>query len=442
MMKLPLQREERTLKNGMKVILIRKEGFARSLFMIGIPAGSTNLMDEGEQGMIHHPQGCAHFLEHQMFRLNGEDVTYPLARAGAKTNACTSYDETCYYVWTNGDPYEPLRLLIEFVQTLEISPETVNKEKGIILSEYSQYDQDPESRLLKETFRSLYFNHPMREDILGTPQDISAMSDADLELFYKTWYDPGQLVLVGVTGQPLDALFAFIEQQEAAFPSAFQRPARKIMPEEPAGVLRESFTLKMDVDLAYACLGAKLAPCKKGPKEAVREDYMLNIWLNGIFSTLNPQFQSWLDTHLIGGMSGAEADIAEDHGYLLIYAQSNEPKRYLKTMKETLLKKEPLSKDVFESLLIREKASSIRLADQFESLASQSVEGYFKGFDPLEDLQLLETITLEELNAYIAGLDFSSLSETTIFPANLQMQEAEDIANAEAEKSLEEAEDR
>lgn len=419
-MKLPLQREMRTLSNGLKVILIRKEGFSKSLFMMGIPAGSTNIDDLQDGKVVHHPKGCAHFLEHQMFRLNGEDVTYPLARVQAKTNACTSYEETCYYVWTNADPFQPLDLLIDFVQTLDITDDTVNKEKGIILSEYSQYEQDPESRLLKESFRSLYRNHPMRDDILGTPTDIGNMTAKDLQDFYQTWYDPAQLVLVGVTGHELEPLFDFIEKKEAGFPTLFESPAGRIMPEEPLQVCQSRKEIGMDVDLSYACLSVKLPVPSKDMRQIVRDDYMINMWLNGTFGSMNEHFQTWLDTHLIGGMSGAEADISDDHAYILIYSQSDDPKLYLETMKEELLARRPLPDEVFESLLIREKASSIRAADQHETLAFQSVEGYFKGYDPLQDVEILDTITNQDVTDYIHSLDLQNMSFVEIHPLEAQ----------------------
>ena len=416
--RLPLERQIRTLSNGMKVILIHKEDFSKSLFMIGIPAGGTNITDQINGQIIKHPMGCAHYLEHQMFRLNGEDVTYPLARVRAKTNACTSYDETCYYVWTNADPFEPLKLLIDFVQNLEISDESVNKEKGIILSEYSQYEQEPESRLLNETFKSLYVNHPMREDILGRPEDISNMTAKHLQDFYTTWYDPAQIVLVGITGHDLEPIFECIEEKEANYPSSFAPDSQieRVLPEEPKEVLRQEFVLPMDVDLNYVCIGVKLNPRRKDGQQIVRDDYMLNLWLNGMFGSMNPQFQTWLDTHLIGGMSGAEGDLNRDHGYILIYAQSEDPRAYIQAMEEVLKKKEPLSQDVFDSLLIREKASSIRLADRFEALAFQSVEGHFEGFDPLKDLEVLDSITLDDVTDFINSLDFSHISHTIIHP--------------------------
>lgn len=417
-MKLPLKRQIYILKNGLKVILIQKEEFSKSLFMMGIPAGGTNQIDLVDGQTIKHRSGCAHFLEHQMFRLNGEDVTYALAQAQAKCNAATSYEDTCYFVYTHGDPFEPLRLLIEFVQTLEITPETVEKEKGIILSEYYQYDQDPESRLQLETFRSLYHFNPLRQDILGTPQDIQEMKVEDLEAFYKTWYDPSQLVLVGISGQDPQTLFSYIEKLEEKFPSRVDHQAKKYIPVEPSQVARPFFSVHMDIGLTYAGLGVKLTPLtsENSVQEMIKKDYMLNLWLNATFGAFSKDWQNWLDTHLIGASGGCEADIDFQHAYILIYAQTEQPQEYLKTMKQLLEEKPPLKPEVFESLLIQEKASTIRLLDRFEALAHISIDGSFLNYDPIDDLEILDSITLEDLNAYISTLNFSDFSETIVSP--------------------------
>ncbi|EJW92165.1 hypothetical protein EVA_19728, partial [gut metagenome] len=71
----------------------------------------------------------------------------------------------------------------------------------------------------------------------------------------------------------------------------------------------------------------------------------------------------------------------------------------------------------------REKASSIRMCERFEALASQSVEGYFKGYDPLEDLNVLESIHLEDVNCFIQNLNMEQISTTTILPLDHETQE-------------------
>ena len=71
----------------------------------------------------------------------------------AQTNAFTSYTETAYYFQTTSDIEKPLALLLDFVENLDIDQQSVEKEKESILSEYNMYEQNPEQRLLMNTWR-------------------------------------------------------------------------------------------------------------------------------------------------------------------------------------------------------------------------------------------------------------------------------------------------
>lgn len=416
MKKYPIERVEKTLENGMRVVLIHKPDFIRSLFMIGVPAGGNNVLEQCGETRIQRPSGCAHFLEHKMFRLNGEDVTYPLAAMRAQTNAFTTYTETCYYISTNADPKGPLGLLIDFVQNLDIDEESVDREKGIILSEYRQYAQDPDMRLLQESFRGMYSKHPLKTDILGTEEEISAMSVEDLESFYQAWYDPAQLVLCGITGRDPHEVLSWIEEKEKQYPSRVSALSRRVIEPEPAEPAHPEISIEMDVDTCYASLAIKLQPVED-PVQAVRRDWLLNIWLGGIFGTLNPDFQTWIDQRVIASGMAAEADLSQDHGYVLIVSQTNRPHAFFKTVEEQLDAKRPLDAQTFENLKIRMTASALRVLEQFDTLASEHIRGSFEGFDPLRDPEILSSITLKEVTEFIRGLDFSSRSKILIHPA-------------------------
>lgn len=410
-MKLPMEQKEWTLPSGMKVILIRKPDYAKSLFMIGIPAGGMNLQEKGRKWR----SGSAHFLEHQMFQLHGEDVTPLLANMQAASNAYTGYTETCYFFATTANPLPPLKVLIDFVQNLDIDTQSVEKEKGIILSEYNIYDNAPENRLLKSAFRAMYRNHPFKEDILGTPEDIQNMSVLDLTDFYNTYYDPSQLVLLGITGLELDPIFDFIQKQEASYPCKVPGEHKRVFPMEPAEVVRPKTKIHMDVERPYALLAAKLQP-EGTVLDNLKKDYMINLWLDATFSMMNPDFQKWLDDHIITQNCGAEADFTEDHAYLLFYSQTDLPEEFLELVRNLLRHPAPVSQEAFEALQIQNIASSLRTADDFDALASATIRGYFGKYDPWSELEIIKSTTLEEVNAFAAKLDFSQQAEVLIFP--------------------------
>src|ERR1700752_4209661 len=91
---LPFSATEKTLPNGLKVIII-PTGFP-NLVSVQIPVqtGSRNEVEPGKSGY-------AHFFEHLMFR--GTKETPPskfnevMTRAGARNNATTNDDRTLYF---------------------------------------------------------------------------------------------------------------------------------------------------------------------------------------------------------------------------------------------------------------------------------------------------------------------------------------------------------
>lgn len=421
-----VERTERILGNGMKVVLLYKKDFVQSLFMIGIPAGGRNTAERevstGQKTV--HPTGCAHYLEHQNFRLNGQDVTPLLASMQAQTNAFTSYTETCYYVSTSADIYGPLGVLIDFVQTLDISDQSVEKERGIILSELHMDENQPESRIFHETFRSLYRNAYLKNDILGTEEDISRMSAADLESFYAQFYDPSRIVLVGVTGQDPQKILSFIEKKEKNFPSQVSRNSALALTfeDEPEQCAREEFSLQMDVYQPYQAIGVKLKPAKT-IDEALRLDYIVNFWLDAMMGPMNPDYQEWIDERILSQMSGAEADISTDYGYMIFYSQTEQPDRFRELAEQILNEKKPVDPNTYESLRIMYRANSLRTLDNFEGLALDHVRGAFQKFDPLLIPDQMASISLEEINDTIASLDFSMRCFTRIDPLQTQVSE-------------------
>src|SRR3954454_15959865 len=92
---LPFKATEKTLANGLKVIVV-PTGF-KNIVSVQIPVqtGSRNEVEPGKSGF-------AHFFEHMMFR---GTKAYPaavyqgiLTRAGASQNAYTTDDYTNYHV--------------------------------------------------------------------------------------------------------------------------------------------------------------------------------------------------------------------------------------------------------------------------------------------------------------------------------------------------------
>lgn len=403
-----------TLPNGLQVLLVHKPDYQRSLFLLGAKVGGFDIDQNVDGTLVHHKSGLAHYLEHQMFYLDGEDVSELFAGLQCLTNAYTSYTETAFYFSTTADVKKPLKLLFDFVENLDVTNKTIEKEKGIILSEYDMYQQSPEQRLFKETLISLYKNHPMKVDVLGSKEDIQNMRMEDLKYFYELNYDPSKLCLVGITGKDTDEIMEWIKDCQKDVESKCDKEISRVFKEEPMEVNRKEFVDTMDISQPFVCVGFKMKPCSN-VMESIEKDFAVNMWLDSLMGPLNPKFQEWLDRRIFTQFVGAEADFTIDHSYVLFYAQTINPEAFIELVKEQVKKKTILNED-YQSLRAQAIANNLRGLNHFDGLANDLLRSHFENFDYMDSLNRIQKMSLDKVLSNLGDLDFSNVCVTKILP--------------------------
>ena len=403
-----------TLPNGLQVLLVHKPDYQRSLFLLGAKVGGFDIDQNVDGTLVHHKSGLAHYLEHQMFYLDGEDVSELFAGLQCSTNAYTSYTETAFYFSTTADVKQPLKLLFDFVENLDVTDKTIEKEKGIILSEYDMYQQSPEQRLFKETLISLYKNHPMKVDVLGSKEDIQNMGMEDLKQFYELNYDPSKLCLVGITGKDTDEIMDWIKECQKDVKSKCDKEISRVFEFEPNEVNRKEFVDTMDISQPFVCVGFKMKPCSN-VIESIEKDFAVNMWLDSLMGPLNPNFQEWLDQRIFTQFVGAEADFTTDHSYALFYAQTTNPEAFIELVKEQV-KKKTVSNEDYQSLRAQAVANNLRGLNHFDGLANDLLRSHFENFDYMDSLDRIQKMSLEKVLSYLEDLDFSNVCVTKILP--------------------------
>jgi len=196
---LPFQATERTLANGLRVIVV-PTGFP-NLVSIDIPvqAGSRNEMESGKSGF-------AHFFEHLMFR--GTPDTPPekyreiMGQAGARDNAGTGDDRTHYYSTFAKEHLERIvAVYADMFQHLAYSEADFKTEARAILGEYNKNSADPLEKLFEVQRDHFYQAHPYKHTTMGFIRDIENMPNeyAYSKVFFERWYRP-QYTTVIVAG--------------------------------------------------------------------------------------------------------------------------------------------------------------------------------------------------------------------------------------------------
>lgn len=389
---------EVVLDNGLHVVLWHKPGYEKSLFMMMTPFGAMDLTQLQNNERIHHPSGIAHFLEHKMFAMEGDDVMNRFSQMGANVNAFTSYRETAYYASTSNDPKKPLNLLLDFVQELNIDQASVEKEKGIILSELHMYKEMSDQRLLMETYTSLFHKHPMRFDIAGEDEDVSQTTVEQLYRCYEMNYHPANMILICISGHDPQELLSVIETNQAKKKFSKWIPCETIKEKESETVKRSDFSFTMDVSEPKLCVAYKLQGITD-PYERLQREWVVRFLLDANFTSLNPQYQEWLDQKIISDFCGCDIEYGDDYGILMFYSETSKPKEFIALCEHCMEKIQQgiLHGDVLNQLKKRYFAQGVRSMNSFDEIAISFCRSHFMGIDYFKTLDIVEELTIEDV---------------------------------------------
>ncbi|MBO2527487.1 MAG: insulinase family protein, partial [Clostridiales bacterium] len=126
---------EQRLSNGMLIRVVPKRGFARKYAFVAVDFGAIDTAFRKDGVSVRTPDGIAHYLEHKMFDLPEGSADSMFAALGASPNAFTSYAMTAYHFSCTENFTDNLRILLRMVTTPHFTPESVEKERGIITQE-------------------------------------------------------------------------------------------------------------------------------------------------------------------------------------------------------------------------------------------------------------------------------------------------------------------
>ncbi|OYX09105.1 MAG: peptidase M16 [Sphingomonadales bacterium 32-68-7] len=199
------------------------------------PAGQGMVqfwVDDGSIAEREDERGFAHFVEHMAFngstRVPEGEMIRLLEREGlafgADTNASTSYDVTLYRLdLPRNDPAlldTAIMLMRETASELTISPEAVEREKGVVLSERRVRD----TYQLRAYLDGIQFQYPGAHFIdrlpIGTLASLQGATPEALRRFYQRVYRPENTALVVVGDFDADAVEALVAKHFASWQPA------------------------------------------------------------------------------------------------------------------------------------------------------------------------------------------------------------------------------
>jgi len=407
-----------TLPNGLSVFIVPKPGYHKKYAFFATDYGGVDRRFKLAGNWIDTPAGVAHFLEHKMFDTEDGNALELLSANGASPNAYTSSNITAYHFECIDKFHENLETLLSFVSIPYFTPESVEKEQGIITQEIRMIEDNPDFCLYYGFLKSLFKNNPVRDSVAGTVESIGEITADTLYDCHKVFYSPSNMALCIVGNvdhaMVLDAANKILPKESGETPLRDYGVSETLIPEV------FNTCKAMEVSLPIFIAGCKITPATC-PQDIFRLEIVSALALEMLCGHSSPLYLRLYADGLISADFSASFDTAADVAYTMFGGETRDPNRVFSDIKH---ERQRLLKDgLDEALFMRIKksivGSHIRALNSFGVIASSIVEGHFRGFDPFKAIDILSGITPDEVSEYIRdNLIPENMSISIINPKN------------------------
>ena len=162
--------------------------------------------------------GTAHFLEHMIFKGSNKimpgEFDHKIESLGGLSNASTGYDDVHYHVLVPPNNFkESLALLTNIVVAPDFNPDEFIKEKGVVIDEIKQQNDQPEERLFNYFLKRVWLSSNYANSILGTEHSIKNLEINDLVKFHSKHYTT-EKICIAIAGNLSEEIYKIFEKSD------------------------------------------------------------------------------------------------------------------------------------------------------------------------------------------------------------------------------------
>ena len=162
--------------------------------------------------------GTAHFLEHMIFKGSNKimpgEFDHKIESLGGLSNASTGYDDVHYHVLVPPSNFkESLALLTNIVVAPDFNPDEFIKEKGVVIDEIKQQNDQPEERLFNYFLKRVWLSPNYANSILGTEHSIKNLEINDLVKFHSKHYNT-EKICIAIAGNLSEEIYKIFEKSD------------------------------------------------------------------------------------------------------------------------------------------------------------------------------------------------------------------------------------
>ncbi|MBE6629806.1 MAG: insulinase family protein [Ruminococcaceae bacterium] len=384
--------------SGLPVIVFPKK-MSTTYAMMAVRFGAIDNLPDAS-GATPFPDGVAHFLEHKLFaNEDGSDSFERFAALGADANAYTAHSRTVYLFSCTDRFEDSLAELLRFVTHPWFTPESVQKEQGIIAEEIRMCRDDPYDRCYQNMLSGLYAHHPVRVDICGSEQSIARITEQTLYDAYNTYYTSRNMALIVCGDVTPDAVMA-VANAELSTLADRTAPTYKGASEQPTAA-RPLTVAYGQVAKPIFIIGVKDAQIPQQTRARTRRNAAMDILCEMLFSETGELYNKLHDARLISPEISFGYVQTRDVGFLRFSGESDVPEKVLEEIQSYLscLRETGLSREDFEHYRRIEFAEYIKGFDSTEEIAENILAFLFDDDELFAYADVIRGVEFEEVAA-------------------------------------------
>ena len=388
-----------TLPNGLQVCVVPKPGYAKKYAFFATRYGGMDTRFRLDGKWLDTPAGIAHYLEHKMFDTKEGNALQELAKNGAEPNAFTSNAMTGYYFDSTEHFEENLKILLSFVSVPYFTDESVAKEQGIIGQEIRMIEDNPDWQIYTRMMQALYQNSTAQTSIAGTVESISHITAETLYQCHKAFYTPSNMILTAVGD--VDPVHV-VDLARSILPRERGEKIPRDYGTEPADIAQKETSVAMEVSTPQFLTGFKCTPAPEG-EDYLRMSAIGDMACDILLGDSSPLYLRLYDQGLINTSFGGAFEMMPGIAYLYAGGDSRDARTVAGEIyrEAERLAAEGIDEDFYQQVRRATFGEQLRGLNSFENIAVSLTEGYFRGYDPFRFPQVFDSITKDDILAFL-----------------------------------------
>lgn len=400
------------LDNGLEVYLYTKENVHMNYVTFTTRYGSVynEFIPINSDKMTTFPKGIAHFLEHKVFAQKEDPQPMEFfAKSGSVCNAYTTFKNTTYLFYATESLNENIEYLLDYVQNIYLTDESVESEKGIISEEIHMYDDRPNSILEEKIRKNTLKTNPYKDSIIGTIEDINNITKEDLETCYHTFYHPSNMFLV-VTGNfnPEEVIDVIKKNQDKKSFVKEEKIKTKEFTEKDE-VVKEKEIIKVDTNIPKVAYTLKI-PIKNLKMTRRKLHLYLYILFTILFDETSEFDEVLKKENVINNTTYVNLINCDTHILISLMNETNKYEEFIEKVKERLNNLEINEKDFNrkKKVLI---SNEIFAYENVEAVGDIIVDNIIYNKE-LEDnpIEIINNLNMKEFLELIKKIDINNTS--------------------------------